>query len=89
LLTPEARLEGAERGFASFGIDRFVDALQRGRYGFTIFPGDEIEAVAQRVNDAGLHDCPRKDGSDRLREALEAVDNGDQDVFAPRFSTHS
>jgi hypothetical protein len=47
--------------------------------GFCLSAG--IEAVAQQVNDAGLHDCPRKDGGDRLREAFEAVDNGDQDVF--------
>ena len=49
-LAPEALLKGAERGFAGGGIDGSVDALQRGSDRLAVFPGDEIEAVAQQVN---------------------------------------
>src|SRR5205814_1608670 len=49
-LAPEALLEGAERGFAGGGVDGPVNALERGRHGLAVFPGREIEAVAQQVN---------------------------------------
>src|SRR5215213_3122923 len=55
--------------------------LQSGRDQFPVFPGDEIKAVAQQVNDAGLYRRLREHRGDRLREALEAVDDGDQHVF--------
>jgi hypothetical protein len=36
--------------------------------------------MPDEVDDAGLHDRAREDGSDRVREALEAVDHGEDDV---------
>jgi hypothetical protein len=36
--------------------------------------------MPDQVDDAGLDDRLREDGVDRLREALEAIDDGDQDV---------
>ncbi len=32
------------------------------------------------MHDAGLHHGLRKDGGDRVREALEAIDDGHQDI---------
>jgi len=37
--------------------------------------------VAQKVNDARLHRRLREGGEDRLRKALQPVDDGDQDVL--------
>ena len=54
-LAPEALLEGAKRGLAGIGIDGAVNALQRTRDRFSVFPGHKIEAVAQQMDDAGLH----------------------------------
>jgi hypothetical protein len=53
------------------------------------FPGDEIEAVTRQVDDAGLHHCLREDSRDRVGEALQAVDDGDQYVSTPRFFSPS
>ncbi len=64
---------------AGVGIDGPVNAFQRGRHGFAVFTGHEIEAVAQQVNDAGLHGRLREDRGDRLGKALQAVDHGDTD----------
>src|SRR5207237_6225630 len=62
------------------GIDGPVDVLESRRHGLAVLPGDEVQAVAQQVNDAGLHRRLRKDSGDRLRETLQPVDNGDQHV---------
>jgi hypothetical protein len=80
-LPPEALLEGAERGFGSGGINGSVDTLERSRNRLSVFPGDEIEAVAQQMDDASLDRRLWENGGDRLGEALEAVDNRDQDIF--------
>ena len=37
------------------GVDRAINLLERRGDGLRVFPGDEIEAVAQQVDDAGLH----------------------------------
>src|SRR5580700_7658331 len=78
---PEAFLEGAKRGFAGIGVDGSVDPLQCGCHRLSVFPGDEIEAVAQQVDDTGLNRGLREDGGNRLGKAFETVDNGDQNVF--------
>jgi hypothetical protein len=79
---PEALLEGAERGFAGVGVDGFVNALERSRHRLAVFPGDEIEAVAQKMNDdAGLNRGLRIPGGDGLWKALQAVDHGDQHIL--------
>src|SRR5258705_13927391 len=33
------------------------------------------------MDDAGLHDCRRKHGGDRLGKSLQAIDDGDQNVL--------
>jgi len=62
----------------------YVDAaerFQRRRDGLSILVGNEVQAVAQQMDDAGLYGSFREDGGDRLRKALQAVDNGDQDIL--------
>jgi hypothetical protein len=44
-------------------------------------PGDVLEAVADQVDDARLHDRLGEDRLDRLGESLQAVDAADQDVL--------
>src|SRR3954452_17151297 len=61
--------------------NRPVDVLERRRTRLSILPGDEIEAVAQQVDDAGLYRGLREDSRDRLGEALQAVDDSDQHVL--------
>jgi hypothetical protein len=41
--------------FAVVGVFGLVDGFQRRRYGFPILIGDEVETVAQQMDDA---DCP-------------------------------
>src|SRR3954454_1055799 len=45
--------------------------------------GDEGQALPQEMDDAGLHGRVREDGRDRVREALQAVEDRDQDVLDP------
>jgi hypothetical protein len=76
--TPEAFLEGVEFGFTGFGIDGPVDHLQRGGDGFSILVGDEVEAVTQQMNHAGLDHGFREDRSDCV---LQRVNDGEQDIL--------
>jgi hypothetical protein len=79
-LAPGARRNGAERGFAGCGVLCAVNVLERGRDQLAVCPGDEIAAVAQQRDDAGLHHGLRQDSGDRFREALQTVADGDQHV---------
>jgi len=78
---PQAFLEGRERRLAGGGVDRPVDPLQRAGHGLAVLVGDEIEAVPQQVDDAGLHRGVWKHGQDRLGKPLQAVDDGEQHVL--------
>src|SRR5258707_7528565 len=80
-LPPVALLEGGERGFADDSVDGPIDVLQRRRNGLAVLPGDEIQAVAQQMNNASLDRRFGEDGGNRVREALQAVDDGDQDIL--------
>src|SRR5215469_18976424 len=46
-----------------------------------VFPGDEIETVAQQMNNAGLDHRLWKNGGNRVGKPFEAVDDGDQNVL--------
>ena len=82
---PGAVREGLERGLAGFGIGGAIDRPQRLRDGLAILPGGKLQRMADQVNDAGLNDRLRENGIDRLGEALQAIDDGDQNVLTPRF----
>ena len=62
-------------------VGRGVDQAQVGGDLLAVGVGDVAQAGADLVDDAGLHPGLREDGLDRLREAGEAVDAGDQDVL--------
>ena len=80
-VAPGPILEGRQRRRAGGGIDGPVDILQRGGDEPAVLIGDEIEAVAQEMNDASLDGRLGEDGEDRFREALQAVDDGEQHVL--------
>ena len=58
-----------------------VDAAQVRRHFFAALPRDVIQAVAHHVHHAQLHHCLWENGLDGVREALEPVDAGDEDVL--------
>ena len=81
-LAPIAGLEGLQRLQARLGISGTVDGSQRRHDGFAILVGDELQRGPDQMDNAGLDDRLRKDGSDGFGKALQAVDHGDQDVLA-------
>src|SRR5665213_224926 len=67
----EARLLGGRR----------VDVAQLGADRLSLRPTDEAHRVTNHVHDARLHDRLREHGLDGLRETLETVAAGDEDVL--------
>ena len=57
-----------------------IDRLDGGQEGLAVRPGNERQAVPDQAHDAGLDDGCRVNRADRLGEALEAVDHGDENV---------
>ena len=55
--------------------------LQRRCDSLAVLVGNEVQRIADQVNDAGLDLGLWKHRGDRLRKALQAIDDGDQDVF--------
>ena len=53
---------------------------QRGGDGFSFFPARVVEAAADQVHNASLYRGLRERRRDRIREAFEPIDHGDQDV---------
>src|SRR5512144_746739 len=70
--------EGELTGIGVLGL---VDLLQRRGNRLAVLVRDEGERMADEMDDAGLHLGLRKDSGDRLRKALQAVDDGDQHVL--------
>lgn len=60
-----------------YGIDVSPD---RRHDRLAILPRHELQGMADQMHDAGLDHGLGEDGVDRLGEALQAVDDGDQDV---------
>src|ERR671913_1247751 len=83
LAAPWTLCEGVERGLACFGISRAIDGPQCLRHTLAILPGGKIHGMADQVNDAGLNDCLRKNRIDSFWKALQAIDNGDENVLGP------
>jgi hypothetical protein len=75
-----ALVEDRQRGLGGVGVDRAVDGLEIARDGLAVAVGDVAHRAADLMHDAGLHPGGREDGLDRLREAGQAVDAGDQHV---------
>ena len=58
----------------AFVVERLRDVL-------AILPGGKIHGMADQVNDAGLNDRLRENRIDGFRKALQAIDDGDQNVL--------
>lgn len=58
-----------------------INLLQISGHFFLQFPGGEVQAVADHVDDAQLNDCFRVDRLEGFREAFQPVDTGDKDVL--------
>ncbi len=74
-------VEGFEGSLPSIGVARPVDFPQGCSNSAAVLVGDVVQRGAQQVDNAGLHLGPREHGGDRLGEALQAVDDGDEDVL--------
>src|SRR5215472_2091904 len=92
-LAPGALLEGSQCGFAGVGVDRPINLLERRGDGLAVFPGDEIEAVAQQVNDASLNRCVRETAviasGKPLRPSTTAIRTSSTPRFFSSFMTLS
>ena len=64
-----------------FGGRCAINLAQISGHNLAIFPGAEVQRMADKMHDAGLHSGLWKGRCDRLREALQAVHNSDQDVL--------
>ena len=70
------------QGFLGFDIlGGLINPLQILGDILTILPPTEVQGVAHQMHDAGLDGRLRKRCVDGIRKALEAVNDGDQDVF--------
>ncbi len=78
---PFRGLESRKRRFARRGVVGAIDGFQRRSHGLAILVGDEVEAVAQQMHDAGLDLRLGEDGKDRFRKALQTVDDGDENIL--------
>src|SRR5512144_2257955 len=70
-----------ESELAGIGVLGLIDLLQRCGNRLAVLVRDEGERMADEMDDAGLHLGLRKYRRDRFGKALQAVDNGDQDVL--------
>ena len=60
-----------------------IESFQVTDKGFTVFPTDILQALANLVNDAVLDGRLREDALDRLLEASQVVITSDEDVLGP------
>ena len=56
--SPKSILEGRQRRFPGCGIDGTVDVLQGGSDGLAVLVGDEVQAVAQQVENGVVEKPP-------------------------------
>ena len=76
-----AFLELSQSQFCSIGIHRRVDRLESSRDCFAVFVAGEIHGMAQQMDDTGLNPRLGKGSLDGLREALQPIHDGDEDVL--------
>src|SRR5215210_8739968 len=63
---PGAFLKGGQSGLCSFGVHSAVDVFQSRGHGFAILVGHELQAVPEKMDNAGLNHGFWEDGRDRL-----------------------
>jgi len=64
-----------------FGRGSAVDELQVGRHRLAFLPPHKVQTASHHMHDAQLHGRLREDRLDGLREALQPVHAGDEDVL--------
>jgi len=79
-LSPIAGLKRFKGLPAGIGVLGPVDGSERRHDSLSILPGDELQGMPDQVNNTGLNNRLGEHGGDRLGEAFQAVDHGDQDV---------
>jgi transposase len=72
-----------ERRFGQVGVGGLVDGFQSRRQPLAILPGRQGCRIADQVHDAGLDLRLGINRFDRLWEAAQVVDDGDQDIVQP------
>jgi hypothetical protein len=78
---PRAGGKTIQSGGAGLGILGFVDLPRSRRDGLAVLAGHKGERVPKEMDHAGLHLSLREDRRDRVGEALEAIDDRDEDVL--------
>jgi len=87
VFSPPAFLrEGIKRLASGLGVRGTLDLLQCRGHGLAILVGDEIERVPDEVDDAGLDLGPGEYGGDRVRKALQPIDNREENVLDPALA---
>ena len=74
-------LKSIQSTLRSFGIYRLIDGLEFLADSRTVFVGNECSGRSNQMHNAGLMKRLRVDRFDGLRHALQAICNGDEDVF--------
>ena len=77
---PGTVLELAERDGRGLGVHGAVHGLERQGDRFTVLPAGIVHRVAEQMHDAGLDLRVREHRADGVREALQAIDDGNQQV---------
>src|SRR5690606_30993127 len=80
LAAPDPFIERLQLPFGRLGIIGAVDWLQSRGDDLALLPGGKLHRVADQVHDAGLNHGVREDGCNGFWEALQTIDDGDQDV---------
>ena len=74
-------LKSIQSTLSSFGIYRLIDGLEFLADSRTVFVGTECSGRSNQVHNAGLMKCLWVDRFDGFRHALQAICNGNEDVF--------
>jgi len=80
---PRGGLEVIQRFGGFLIVNGLIYPLQAFGDLLAIFPAAEVQGMANQMHDTGLHRGIREGCVDGIREALEPVNDGDQDVLQP------
>lgn len=80
-LAPFTCFEGGLAFPHSLGIERAVNPLQDTCRRLAMLPGDEVDRVPEKVDDASLDDRFWEHSGDCIPEALEPINDGQYDTF--------
>src|SRR3974390_1869308 len=78
---PGTLIKSLEVRGGGLGIGRSVDRSKLAGDLLTFLPRGKLHRIADQMHDAGLHDGVRENRGNRLWEALQTIDDGDQDIL--------